>query len=47
MIFIPLSIARNHCKKNLAYPCDKKGTGNVVIKGLREEDNVGYNILCV
>jgi hypothetical protein len=25
-------------KKEFAYPCDKNGTGNVVIKGLKDED---------
>jgi hypothetical protein len=25
-------------KKEFSYPCDKNGTGNVVIKGLRDED---------
>jgi predicted metalloendopeptidase len=24
-------------KKEFAYPCDKSGTGNVILKGLKEE----------
>jgi hypothetical protein len=24
-------------RKDFAYPCDKNGTGNVVIKGLKED----------
>ena len=24
-------------QKDFAYPCDKNGTGNVVIKGLKED----------
>ena len=27
----------NSRKKEFGYPCDKNGTGNVVIKGLKEE----------
>ena len=27
----------NKIKKAFGYPCDKKGTGNVVIKGLKED----------
>ncbi len=26
-------------QKDFGYPCDKNGTGNIVIKGLKEEDN--------
>lgn len=26
-------------KKQISYPCDKRGTGNVVIKGLRQDEN--------
>jgi hypothetical protein len=25
-------------QKEFGYPCDKEGTGNIVIKGLREDD---------
>ena len=26
-----------NCRKEFAYPCDKNGTGNVIIKGLKED----------